>query len=51
MKNKNKSYDYLWIVPLGTNLLKIFIQENTFENDVCKMHVILSRPQCVKDLD
>ena len=26
----------------------IFIQENEFENDVCKMSAILSRPQYVK---
>ena len=27
----------------------IFIQENAFENVVCEMAAILSRPQCVKD--
>ena len=27
---------------------KIFIQENSFENVVCEMASILSRPQCVK---
>ena len=26
----------------------IFIQENAFENIVCEMAAILSRPQCVK---
>ena len=41
------------IEPLGTNFSeilnwKIFIQESAFENVVCKMSAILSRPQCVK---
>ena len=27
----------------------IFVQENAFENDVCEMVSILSRPQCVAD--
>ena len=46
----------LLIGPLGTNFndiligiktfKKIFIQENTFENVVCEMSSILSRPQC-----
>ena len=26
----------------------MFIQENAFENVVCEMSAILSRPQCVK---
>ena len=34
----------LLIRPLGTN---IFIQENAFENIVCEMAFILTRPQCV----
>ena len=45
----------LLIGPLGTNFSvffyrnsNIFIEENTFENVVCKMSAILSRPQCVK---
>ena len=47
----------LLIGPLGTNfseilieIFYIFIQENAFENIVCKMAGILSRPQCVKVL-
>ena len=28
--------------------LNIFIDENVFENDVCEIAAILSRPQCVK---
>ena len=43
--------------PLGTkfkwNLNRnsyVFIQENSFENVVCEMAAILSRPQCVKTL-
>ena len=28
--------------------MKIFIEQNAFQNVVCKMAVILSRPQCVK---
>ena len=28
--------------------LNIFIQENAFEDVVCEMGAILSRPQCVK---
>ena len=43
------------IGTLGTNFSEffyrnsyIFIQENAFENVVCKMAAILSRPQCVK---
>ena len=42
----------LLIEPLGTNLRNfnrnwnIFIQENAFENIVCEMASILSRPQC-----
>ena len=46
----------LLIGPLGTNfseiLLKnsnIFIEENTFENVVCEMFFIPSRPQCFKE--
>ena len=45
----------LLIRPLGTNfseilieIHKISIQENAFENIVCEMTAILSRPQCVK---
>ena len=42
----------LLIWPLGTKfseiLLKIFIKENAFKNDVCEVAVILSHPQCVK---
>ena len=45
----------LLIGPLGTNcseILKqnshIFIQENAFENIVCEMAAILSRPQSIK---
>ena len=44
----------LFMVPWGTNRWNfnrsssIFIQENTFENVVCEMASILSRPQCVK---
>ena len=40
----------LLIGPLGTNFNRnsnIFIQENAFENVVCEMASILSRPQCV----
>ena len=43
----------LLIGPLGTNFseilskIHILIQENAFENIVCEMAVILSRPQCV----
>ena len=44
----------LLIEPLGTNFSEfriqnssIFIQENAFENVVCEMASILSRPQCV----
>ena len=48
--------DLLSIGPLGTklseNLVEIHsnasIDENTFENDVCKMAAILSQPQFVK---
>ena len=50
----------LLIGPLGTNLREnfieiqtfsfIFIQENAFENVVCQMASILSRPQCVKTI-
>ena len=29
----------------------IFIEENTFENVVCKMLLISSRPQCVNNMD
>ena len=29
----------------------IFIQENSFENVVCEMAAILSRPQCVKNMN
>ena len=42
--------------PLGANLsetaieIQIFIEENAFENVVCEMSAILSRPQCVKPL-
>ena len=42
--------------PLGINFNEIliksihFIQENTFENVVCEMASISSRPQCVKSL-
>ena len=40
------------IETLGTNFSEIFsemhfIQENTFENAVCEMAAVLSRPQCV----
>ena len=28
----------------------VFFQENTFENDICKMSAILSQPQCVKGI-
>ena len=46
----------LLIGPWGTNFSEIsigihtsiFIQENSFENGVCEMASILSRPQCVK---
>ena len=44
----------LLIGPLGTNFSEIlieiqtfFIEENTFENVVCEMLFISSRPQCV----
>ena len=44
----------LLITPLGTNFNEffyrnsyIFIQENAFQNVVCKIAAILSRPQCV----
>ena len=32
--------------PLGTNFseIQIFIQENAFHNDICKIMTILSRP-------
>ena len=43
------------IGPMGTNLQRnieqnsyIFIQESEFENVVCEMEAILSRPQCAK---
>ena len=35
------------IQSIGTNFNEIFIQENAFENIVCKMAAILSRPQYV----
>ena len=45
----------LLIQSLGTNLCEIlceihtfFIKENAFENVICAMAAILSRPQCVK---
>ena len=45
----------LLIGPLGTNFSEIFnwnsnifIEDNTFENVVCEMLLISSRPQCVK---
>ena len=45
----------LFIWPIGTTISEIlikihvfFIQENAFENIVCEMSAILSRPQCVK---
>ena len=44
----------LLIGPLVPNFSEIsveifiFIQENAFENNVCEMAFILSRPQCVK---
>ena len=45
----------LLIEPLGTNFSEffkrnsnIFTEENTFENVVCDMLFISSRPQCVK---
>ena len=48
----------LLIGPLGTNFSEILIaietfslQENAFENIVCEMASILSRPQCVKRTD
>ena len=48
----------LLIGPLGTNFSdffyrnsNIFIEENTFQNVVCKMSAILSRPQCVNMLN
>ena len=41
----------LSIGPLEANLseilIKIFIPENAFDNIVCEMSAILSRPQCV----
>ena len=37
----------LLIGLLGTNFSEIFIHENAFENVVCEMAAILSRPQCV----
>ena len=49
----------LLVWPLGTNyseilieihLFSIFIKENTFENVVCEMSAILSRPQYVKSI-
>ena len=43
----------MYIGTLGTNVSEnsyIFIQENAFENVVCKMAVILFRPQCVNRL-
>ena len=47
--------EILLIGPFGTNFRDffyrnwyIFIQENAFENDICKKVAILSRPQCVK---
>ena len=46
----------LLIGPLGTNFSEIlieiqtfFIEENTFENVVCEMLFISSRPQCVNE--
>ena len=42
------------IGPLGTNfsefLIEIFFKEITFENVICYMSAILSRPQCVNSL-
>ena len=44
----------LLIEPLGTNFseilfeIHIFLQVNAFEQVICKMAAILSRPQCVK---
>ena len=49
--------EILLIGPLGTNFSEIFnrnsnifIEENEFQNIVCEMLSISSRPQCVKDL-
>ena len=50
--------EFLLIGPLGTNFSNffyrnsnIFIEENTFENVICKMSAILSQPQCVNMLN
>ena len=47
--------EILLIGPLGTNFNEnfnrnsnIFIEQNMFENDICAIWSILSRPQCVK---
>ena len=46
--------EILLIGPLGTNFNEIFnrnsnifIEQNMFENDICAILSILSRPQCV----
>ena len=37
-------------MPIDFNLkLHTFIEENAFQNVVCEMAAILSRPQCVKN--
>ena len=34
-----------------SEIRNIFIQEDAFENDVCEMAAILSRPWCVKNIN